>query len=194
MQDKVQEFMVRVNDEASLDSNKLNLEDIKGRINDDQMGPYQNSMIQECEVMNVLIKVIVSSLQEIELAFKGELTMTENMETLMKSIFFNAVPASWAKFAFPSSRGLGSWLDNIKHRLEQLNLWKENPSANPPLPVTFINRLFNPQSFLTATKQIYSKEKSAELNKLDIQTDVLKKLYWEPDLPALKEGAYVFGF
>jgi len=47
---------------------------------------------------------------------------------------------------------------------------------------------------LTATKQIYSKEKQAELNKLDIQTDVLKKLYWEPDLPALKEGAYVFGF
>lgn len=194
MQEKVQEFMVRVNDEASLDSNKLNMEDIVGRINDDQRGPYQNSFLQECEVMNILIKVIVSSLQEIELAFKGELTMTENMETLMKAIFFNTIPASWAKFAFPSSRGLGSWLDNIKQRLEQLNLWKENPSANPPLPVTFVNRLFNPQSFLTATKQIYSKEKQAELNKLDIQTDVLKKLYWEPDLPPIKEGAYVFGF
>jgi len=60
--------------------------------------------------------------------------------------------------------------------------------------VCFINRLFNPQSFLTATKQIFSKEKQAELNKLDIQTDVLKKLYWEPDLPPIKEGAYVFGF
>jgi len=59
--------------------------------------------------------------------------------------------------------------------------------------VTFINRLFNPQSFLTATKQVYSKEKQAELNKLNIQTDVMKKLYWEPDLPPLKEGAYVFG-
>lgn len=40
MQEKVQEFMVRVNDEASLDSNKLNIEDIVGRINDDQRGPY----------------------------------------------------------------------------------------------------------------------------------------------------------
>jgi len=71
-------------------------------------------MLQECEVMNVLIKVIVSSLQEIELAFKGELTMTANMETLMDSIFYNNIPATWAKFAFPSSRGLGSWLDNLK--------------------------------------------------------------------------------
>lgn len=114
MQEKVQEFMVRVNDEASLDSNKLNIEDIVGRINDDQRGPYQNAFLQECEVMNVLIKTIVTSLQELELAFKGELTMTENMETLMKAINLNQVPASWAKHAFPSSRGLGSWLDNFK--------------------------------------------------------------------------------
>jgi dynein heavy chain len=39
--------------------------------------------------MNVLIKVIVTSLRDVELAFKGELTMTANMETLMEAIFFN---------------------------------------------------------------------------------------------------------
>lgn len=127
--------------------------------------------------MNNLIGIIVTSLKEVELAFKGELTMTENMETLMNSIFFNMVPASWAKYAFASSRGLALWLDNLKQRLDQLNLWKDNPTSIPN--VTFINRLFNPQSFLTATKQVYSKEKQAELNKLNIQTDVLKKLYWE---------------
>jgi len=54
--------------------------------------------------------------------------------------------------------------------------------------------LFNPESFLTAIQQIYSREKEQELNKLGIQTDVLKKLYWEQDLPPCKEGAYVFGF
>jgi dynein heavy chain len=68
--------------------------------------------------MNFLIKTIVDSLRDIELAFKGELTMTENMETLMNAIFFNNIPATWAKYAFPSSRGLGSWLDNLKHRLD----------------------------------------------------------------------------
>jgi dynein heavy chain len=191
VQEKVQAFMHAVNDEHSLDSNKLNYEEIVSRIQDDSRGPYQNSFLQECEVMNFLIKVIVESLRDVELAFKGELTMTENMETLMNAIYFNTVPATWSKFAFPSARGLGSWLINLKHRLDQLNLWKDNPQSIPG--VTFINRLFNPQSFLTATKQVYSKEKQAELNKLNIQTDVLKKLYWEPDLPPVKEGAYVFG-
>lgn len=142
--------MHSVNDEHSLDSNKLNYEEIVSRIQDDSRGPYQNSFFQECEVMNFLIKTIVTSLRDVELAFKGELTMTENMETLMNAIFFNNVPATWSKFAFPSARGLGSWLINLKHRLDQLNLWKDNPQSIPG--VTFINRLFNPQSFLTATK------------------------------------------
>lgn len=89
VQDKVVSFIQRVNDEVSLDQNKLNIEEIVSRIQDDSRGPYQNSFLQECEVMNYLIKIIVESLRDIELAFKGELTMTENMETLMNSISFN---------------------------------------------------------------------------------------------------------
>lgn len=142
--------------------------------------------------MNVLIKYIVTSLQEIDLAFKGELTMTSKMEDLMQCIYLNKVPPLWAKYAFVSTRSLGSWLDNLKQRLDQLNLWKDDPVTTPK--VTFLNRLFNPESFLTAIQQIFSREKEQELNKLTIQTDVLKKLYWEPDLPVCKEGAYVFGF
>jgi dynein heavy chain len=68
--------------------------------------------------MNILISVIVTSLREIQLAFKGELTMTEKMEALMQAIFLNKTPAIWEKFAYPSTRGLGSWLDNLKQRLD----------------------------------------------------------------------------
>lgn len=82
-------------------------------------------------------------------------------------------------------------MDNLKQRLDQLNLWKDDPINIPK--VTFLNRLFNPQSFLAAIKQVYAGEKGFELNKLTVQTDVMKKLYWEPDLPPIKEGAYVFG-
>jgi dynein heavy chain len=192
VQEKIQEFMHRVSDETQLDSNKLNIDDIASKLAEDQRGPYQNAFLQECEYMNALIGAIVGSLAEIELAFKGELTMTEKMEALMGAIFLNQIPAPWAKIAYPSTRGLGSWLDNLKQRLDQLNLWKEDPTKIPN--VTFINRLFNPQSFLTAIMQVYAREKQQELNKLAVQTDVLKKIYWEADLPPCKEGAYVFGF
>lgn len=164
-QEKIAEFMHRVSDEVSLDQNKLNIEDITGKLSEER-DPYQNVFIQECEYMNVLINEILKSLMEIELSFKGELTMTEKMEQLMDSISLNRVPPSWAKHAFPSTRGLGSWLDNLKHRLDQLNLWKEEPTQIPK--VVFLNRLFNPQSFLTAIKQVYSRAYKAELNKLTI--------------------------
>jgi dynein heavy chain len=41
---------------------------------------------------------------------------------------------------------------------------------------------------------VYAREKQQELNKLIIVTDVLKRLYWEPELTPCKDGAYVFGF
>ena len=145
---RIQELMHRVADEASLDSNKLNIEDINSKISDEQRQPYQNTFLQECEYMNVLIKVIVTNLAEIELAFKGELTMTEKMEELMKAIYLNRVPAIWTKYGFVSTRALSSWLDNLKQRLDQLNLWKDDPVTTPKC--TFLNRLFNPESFLTA--------------------------------------------
>jgi len=69
-----------VNEEAQLDSNKLNIDDISSKLGEDTRTPYQNAFLQECEYMNVLIKTITVSLFEITLAFSGELTMTEKME------------------------------------------------------------------------------------------------------------------
>lgn len=68
--------------------------------------------------MNILIRQILKSLEELALAFKGELTMSENMEALMAAVSLNKIPAPWAKYSFTSTRGLGAWLDNLKQRLE----------------------------------------------------------------------------
>jgi len=145
--------------------------------------------------MNVLINIVTVSLKEIELSFKGELTSTDKMEQLMNAVFLERVPSSWMKVSYMTERGLGSWLDNFKQRLEQLNAWKDDPTKIPK--VTFLNRLFNPNSFLTAIKQVKSKASDIELNKLYIQTDIQKKWYWETDLADIKDpsnGAYIFGF
>lgn len=68
--------------------------------------------------MNAVIDVILADLEDIKLAFKGELTMTADMEKIMNMVFINKVPATWAAKAGPSTRGLNSWLDNMKQRLD----------------------------------------------------------------------------
>jgi dynein heavy chain len=121
--------------------------------------------------------------------------MSEQMEALMNNIFTNKVPSQWMDLSFESTRGLSSWLSNLKQRLDQLNAWKDEPTRNPN--VTWLNRLKNPQSFLTAIKQVYARKNTLELNKLFIQTDILKKLYWDESLQGsqgqAREGSYIFG-
>jgi dynein heavy chain len=45
VQSKVAEFMSRVSDEAQLDNNKINVDDIRSKLTDDTLGPYQNVFI-----------------------------------------------------------------------------------------------------------------------------------------------------
>ena len=188
--EKTQELMVRINDDIQLEQNQPNMEDIVSKLGEDR-DPFQNVFLQECEYMSVLIDEILKSLSDLELSFKGELTMTDQMEALMDSIFLNNIPEKWAKLAFPSSRGLSSWLLNLKHRLDQLNVFRDDPSTQ--MKVVFLNRLKNPQSFLTAVRQKSSRDNGFELDKLYIQTDVTKKMHNEIEgMP--RDGAYVFGF
>jgi len=101
--------------------------------------------------MNALLVSITISLRDIALALKGELTATDEMEGVIDNLVLERVPMAWSKLAYPSSRGLSSWLTNLLARFEQLNNWKDEPSTMPK--IVNIARLFNPQSYLTAIKQ-----------------------------------------
>jgi dynein heavy chain len=114
------------------------------------------------------------------------------MEQTMDSLVLNRVPVFWTNLAYPSKRGLESWIMNLLKRVEQLNAFRDDPLTLPK--VIMVSRFFNPQSYLTAIKQVVaSNHRGLELNKLYIQTDVTKKTIEEVDTVA-KDGSYVFGF
>lgn len=64
--------------------------------------------------MNVLLIEITKSLEDINQGFLGLLTISERMEAIIDAIFMNKVPASWSNLAWPSKRGLASWLINLE--------------------------------------------------------------------------------
>lgn len=123
--------------------------------------------------MNALNVEVVRTLQELMLGFKGELTMTDAMDNLMDFLVLQRIPPKWAAKAFPSTRSLPSWVQNVKDRIKQLDEWKDDPNLIPK--VTYVNRLFNPQSFLNAVKQVNAQMFQNPLNQLYIDTEVLKK-------------------
>merc|ERR1719375_725319 len=97
--------------------------------------------------MGALTGEMTRSLLELQLGFKGELTMSQPMEDLMNSLYMEKIPTWWGKLGFPSTRPLASWLSNLKERCGQLDEWCGDPITIPK--VVDIAKLFNPQSYLT---------------------------------------------
>merc|ERR1712232_140182 len=140
--------------------------------------------------MNGLIYEMVRGLRELQLGFKGELTMSEVMEDMANCLFIEKLPMWWIKLGFASTRTLRSWRANLLDRCVQLEDWINEPLVVPK--VVDVSKLFNPCSFLTAIKQDCCQKYGEELDKLQVFTDVTKKDVKQIDAAA-KEGAYVTG-
>ncbi|XP_078081541.1 dynein axonemal heavy chain 9 [Mustelus asterias] len=151
--------------------------------------PYIVVAFQECERMNTLTSEIKRSLKELDLGLKGELTMTSDMENLQNAIFFDQVPDSWSKRAYPSMAGLANWFVDLLSRIKELETW----TADFALPsAVWLAGFFNPQSFLTAIMQSMARRNEWPLDKMCLQCDVTKKNREDCSSPP-REGSYVHG-
>ena len=46
------------------------------------------------------------------------MTISESMEKVIDALSLNRVPLSWTNLAYPSKRGLASWLINLVKRID----------------------------------------------------------------------------
>ncbi|XP_033993365.1 dynein heavy chain 11, axonemal isoform X1 [Trematomus bernacchii] len=154
-----------------------------------ERSPYILVCFQECERMNTLISEIRRSLKELDLGLKGELAISSEMEKLQTALFFDNVPDTWTKLAYPSTYSLAIWYNDVLQRCKELDSWTQDLS----LPsVVWLSGLFNPQSFLTAVMQTLARKNEWPLDKVNLTVDVTKKFKEEFNQPA-REGAYVYG-
>ena len=71
---------------------QFDMEEIRARV--DEYTPYVMVAIQESERINLLLAEMKRSLAELDLGLKGDLTMSEPMERLMKALATDAVPVA----------------------------------------------------------------------------------------------------
>ncbi|KAG8432457.1 hypothetical protein GDO86_016919 [Hymenochirus boettgeri] len=164
-----------------------NMSDITSKTAD--RSPYILVCFQECERMNALLHEIRRSLKELDLGLKGELAISSEMEQLQSALFFDNVPGTWMKLAYPSTYSLAQWYSDLLLRCRELDTWTQDLS----LPsVVWISGFFNPQSFLTAVMQSLARKNEWPLDKMHLTVDVMKKYKEEFSQPA-REGAYIYG-
>ena len=139
--------------------------------------------------MNMLTKEMRRSLKELDLGLKGELTITNDMEDLGNSLFFDQVPPSWSKRAYASLNGLSNWYADLILRIKELEAWTSDFS----LPASvWLPGFFNPQSFLTAIMQSTARKNELPLDRMSLACEVTKKTRDELTSPP-RDGANIHG-
>lgn len=78
-----------------------------------------NSVLtQELDKFNMLIKLIKGSLKEMKRAIAGEALLSDELEAALISMQVNQIPAIWKKKSFSSLKPLGSYIKDLKTRLD----------------------------------------------------------------------------
>lgn len=168
----------------------FNMIELTQRLPAEERTPYSNVAFQELARMNKLTNELRRQLKELDLGLKGELTITEAMEELSVSLEMNKVPATWESIAYPSTKPLGLWYNDLLERIKFLETW----STDFNLPaVVWLGGLFNPQSFLTAILQQTARKNEWPLDKMCMNCDVTKKFNKEDFTMPPREGSYICG-
>ena len=123
---------------------------------------------QEVQRFNNLLQVVKVSLHQLIRAMKGEIIMSAEIEEVSESLQVNRVPQLWTRNSYESMHNLGTWVADLRKRINFLNKWV---SAGYPQSY-WLTVFFFPQGFLTAVLQNYARQHGVAVNKLNFKVNV----------------------
>lgn len=142
-------------------------------------------LTQEVMRFNNLIRIIRSSLQDLLKAIKGQIPMSSAIEATLRTLFDGKVPEIWMKASYPSLKPLGSYIGDLKLRIEFFKNWINNGT-----PIIFeISRFYFTQSFLTGALQNYARKYTIPIDEINFNYEVVAQT--TPGRP--EDGVYVNG-
>jgi len=149
---------------------------------------YTDSMntvlTQELQRFNKLNDTIRKSLKDIQGAVKGQISMSTVIEASLLSLFDGKVPNAWKKNSYPSLKPLGSYIVDLKQRLDFFKDWMQKGH-----PDRFnISRLFFTQSFLTGALQNYARKYKIPIDEIKFDFEVVEAEKEKPE-----DGVIVYG-
>ena len=78
--------------------------------------------MQEVLRYNRLTACIKSTIKEVRRAIKGEAVLSEDLDSIYKSLLIGKVPEAWLAKSYPSKKGLASYIGDLIHRLKIVSI------------------------------------------------------------------------
>merc|ERR1711988_1812892 len=145
-------------------------------------------LVQELQKFNRLLAVVRKTLKDIQLALKGLVVMSGELEHMGTSMYNQLVPDVWASKAYPSLKPLTAWVADLLKRLTFMTCWVDEGMPS----VYWLSCFFFPQAFMTGTLQNYARKMTFPIDECAFSHVFIEK---EPEeLPTKPEdGAYTNG-
>ena len=146
---------------------------------------------REIEMYQKLLDLISSSIEELQYSRNSNVLMSSEMEGLYHDIKHDIVPRHWRCLCYPTSRKLASFILDLKQRCKFFLDWQDllNSPRTPdgsgtssPIPPKemfsrprsfWLGAFFYPNSFLTALKQHFCRQRKLPLESIQFQTRIL---------------------
>ena len=143
---------------------------------------------QELVRFNGLMDVMRMTLRDLQRAIKGFIVMSGPLEKMYNDFIFSRVPGDWESAGYPCLKPLPSWTEDHFQRLAFMGSWLKDGPPN----AYWLPSFFFPQGFMTAIKQIYSREYQIAIDVLVVGCQVTKLQVPDIKKPP-KDGCYVYG-
>ncbi|KAL8438977.1 hypothetical protein Efla_006922 [Eimeria flavescens] len=133
-----------------------------------ELSPLDHFLRGEVQAYNSFLACIRVSLTQLQGAIRGWSVMTEEMDDLNHSIYFQVVPKTWIAASYPSQLTLGRWLHDLQARIHRLRQWVQ---LGPPR-IFHVPSFFKPQCFFAATLRVFARATQEPLDGLVLSARV----------------------
>lgn len=166
--------------------NMFNIEEASAKYPVEYKESMNTVLTQELTRFNKLIKVIRTSLQEIRKALKGEVLMSPALEKASRSLYDGKVPEMWMNASYPSLKPLGSYMADLKLRIQGFRKWLDEC---PPI-IYWVSGFYFTQAFLTGVLQNYARKYTIPIDELAFDFEFIRE---EDVKEKPQDGAFIHG-
>lgn len=142
-------------------------------------------IFQEIKSYRNLLKIINTSLKNLQKVVDGSSLMTDELQHLCDSLIRNDTPVTWLKSANLSSCCLSNFVKDLCEKIKYMQNFDYTPSQN-----IWLGCFFNPKAFLTAIKLAYSKDQLVPVDEIFFQ---IKSLREKTDKSVVVNGLHLIG-
>jgi dynein heavy chain 1 len=137
-----------------------------------------------------LLAAVRLDLEDVAAIIKSGKKQTNHHRALIQMLNKGMIPASWLRYKVPGSCSVAAWVADFGQRVKQLTKVSQavagNSAASLKTVTVWMGGLFNPEAFITATRQCVAQANSWSLEELSLDVTVAD----EADQPSFDDCSF----